>query len=215
MDVRSSLMKAGSHSGCEEEKEQQGDESSVDNFSFSKSDRVGNAGRSDTSDRTPAVGVRCFSIDFASVVATIFCFLLWKRNQILYSPKDFADRDAIQFVRAMHVSRDSTVRYLDNVEREQEIALRKAEIELELLQRERGDRDRRLQIEIQLEMLKTMAARGALDDDGTMTRDLTLKLLDSLTSDAASSASGPRPEIEGGSVGGFDSEEDPDSKNDD
>ena len=60
MDVRSSLMKAGSHSGCEEEKEQQGDESSVDNFSFSKSDRVGNAGRSDTSDRTPAVGVRCF-----------------------------------------------------------------------------------------------------------------------------------------------------------
>jgi len=156
-----------------------------------------------------------FSIAFASVVATIFFFLLWKRNQILYSPKDFADRDAIQFVRAMHVSRDSTVRYLDNVEREQEIALRKAEIELELLQRERGDRDRRLQIEIQLEMLKTMAARGALDDDGTMTRDLTLKLLDSLTSDAASSASGPRPEIEGGSVGGFDSEEDPDSKNDD
>ena len=56
-----------------------------------------------------------FSIAFASVVATIFFFLLWKRNQILYSPKDFADRDAIQFVRAMHVSRDSTVRYLDNV----------------------------------------------------------------------------------------------------
>lgn len=70
-----------------------------------------------------------FSVAFGSIVATVFFFLLWKRNQILYSPKDFADRNAIEYVRAMHVSRDSTARYLHNVEREQEISVLKAETE--------------------------------------------------------------------------------------
>jgi DNA-binding transcriptional MerR regulator len=150
-----------------------------------------------------------FSVAFGSLVAAVFFFLLWKRNQILYSPKDFADRNAIDFVRAMHVSRESTARYLSNVEREQEIAARKAETELELLRQQLGDKDRVLRVE----MLRVFAQSGAMDGSSAEMQNLARNLLRTLMNEDGSSEYKQKPRIEAGRDEDLD-KGDPDSSDD-
>ncbi len=66
----------------------------------------------------------------------------------------------MSFVRAMHLSRDSTSKYVDNLERQQEIAIRKAEMELELL---RAEIDQKQKITV-LETLRTLIAKEDVID---------------------------------------------------